>query len=476
MSAWVEGGPLGAEGVAELRAAVKGEVVAPGDGEYDVARRVWNRMVDKRPGAVVRVADEADVATAVRFAADNGVLCAVRGGGHSVAGQGTCDAGMVIDLGGIDHVEVDPERNLVRAGGGCLLRDVDRVCAAHGRVVPAGVVSHTGAGGLTLGGGVGWLSRKFGLTCDNVAAFRVVLPSGEAVVADESQNQDLYWGLRGGGGNFGIVTEFTYRCHAFPTEIPVGLGFWPLADAEAVLRAQAARMPEQPDEWKATTFVIRPAPGSPAPAELIGKPTLMVVQVWAGDDLAAAERSFDLYRDAATPAGATVELMPFTDLQKMSDEAGGPGRCNYTKGGYLDDDLGDGAIAAMVESAEEMLNDNSLIEVIPHGGAQLRIDDDDTAFPDRQAAYSFNVFARWPLDEDEAEHIAWARTAFDRLDRHAGDGVYVNFFNPHEGGDQSRVLAAFGRQRYDRLAALKARFDPGNVLSLNPNIFPAEAA
>jgi FAD/FMN-containing dehydrogenase len=469
-------GPVGPEGVEELRALVRGEVVAPGHDDYDSARRVWNWMVDRRPGAVVRAADDADVAAALRFAAANDVLVAVRGGGHSVAGQGTCDEGLVIDLGGIAGVGVDPAANLVRVGGGCLLRDVDRACAEHGRVVPAGVVSHTGAGGLTLGGGVGWLSRKFGLTCDNVAGFRVVLPSGEVVTADESQNPDLYWGLRGGGGNFGVVTEFIYRCHEFPREIPVGLGFWPISDAEAVLGAHAARMHEQPDNWKATTFVVRPGPGSPAPVELHGQPTLMVLQVWAEADLAAAERSFDLYRDAATPTQATVEFMPFTALQSISDDAAGPGRCNYTKGGYLDDEFGDGAIAALVESVDEMLNDNSLIEVIPHGGAQMNVGDEETAFPDRAASYSFNVFARWPLEDDDDAHIAWARRAFDRLDRHAGDGVYVNFFNPHEGGDQSRVLAAFGRERYDKLAALKHRYDPTNLLSLNPNIFPAEAA
>jgi hypothetical protein len=369
----------------------------------------------------------------------------------------------VIDLGDLSRVAVDTDAGLVRAGGGCLLRDVDRACQAEGRIVPAGVVSHTGAGGLTLGGGVGWLSRKLGLTCDSVAAFRVVLPSGETVVADEASDPELYWGLRGGGGNFGIVTEFTYRCHEFPTEIPVGIGYWPLADAEAVLRAHAERMPEQPDEWKATAFVVRPSPASGAPAELIGKPSLMVLQVWAGTDREAAERCFSLYREAATPAMAAVEPMEFVALQSLQDEVAGPGKCNYTKGGYLDDEFGDGAIAAMVESAEEMLNDNSLIEVIPHGGAQLNVGDADTAFPDRAADYSFNVFARWAIDEDDDPHIAWARTAFERLDRHAGD-------------DQDRVLAAFGRQRYDRLATLKARCDPGNVLSLNPNIFPAEAA
>ncbi len=384
MSGLANGGAIGADGVEELRARVTGEVVAPGDGDYDAARRVWNWMVDRSPGAVVRVADEGDVATAVRFAADNGILLAVRGGGHSVAGQGTCDAGLVIDLGRIDGVDVDDGSGLVRAGGGCLLRDVDRVCASHGRVVPAGVVSHTGAGGLTLGGGVGWLSRKFGLTCDNVAAFRVVLPSGEIVTADESQNTDLYWGLRGGGGNFGIVTEFVYRSHPFPTEIPVGLGFWPLDR-----RRGGAPRPRRADARTARRVEgdhLRPPPGR----RLAGAPRagrqarrLMVLQVWADDDLAAADRSFDLYRDAATPALATVEPMAFTTLQSLSDDAAGPGRCNYTKGGYLDDDFGDGAIAAMIESAEEMLNDNSLIEVIPHGGAQLGIGDEDTAFPDR---------------------------------------------------------------------------------------------
>jgi FAD/FMN-containing dehydrogenase len=451
------------------------ELVAPDDGGYDEARRVWNAMVDRRPAVVVRAHTEADVATAVGFAADNDLLLAVRGGGHSVAGQGTCDDGLVIDLRPLRAIEVDPDAGIARAGGGALLGEVDRACQAKGRVVPAGVVSHTGAGGLTLGGGVGWLTRKFGLTCDNVASFRVVLASGETVVADEVNRPDLYWALRGGGGNFGVVTEFSYRCHPFPTAIPVGVGYWPLADAEAVLRVHGELMRERPDDWKATAFVLRPKEASGVPAEMVGEPCLMILQVWADDDLEAAERAFGPYRAAASPAHAWVEPMDYIALQTIEDENAGHGKCNYTKGGYLDE-LGDGAIDALLTSAEEILNQESIVEIIPHLGAQLRLGDDDTAFPDRQAAYSFNVYARWSTAEEDEEHIAWVRRAFDRLDAHAGEGVYVNFFNPHEGGDQDRVLAAFGRERYSRLADLKQRYDPTNLFSLNPNIFPAEAA
>jgi len=461
---------------AELAPRLDGELITPGDSGYDAAREVWNGMVDKRPGAVVRARSEDDVAATVRFAAENELLLAVRGGGHSVAGQGTCDGGLVLDLGGIDHVVVDTEANITRAGGGCLLRNVDRANQAQGRVTPAGVVSHTGAGGLTLGGGVGWLTRSFGLTCDNVAFFRLVTAAGEKLVASEDENPDLYWALRGGGGNFGVVTEFGYRCHPFPTEIPVAVTYWKLDDAAAVIRRHAELMPARPREWKATVFVSRPSAARGVPAEMVGKPCMSMVQVWAGSELADAEAQLAPLHEVATPAYEEFGFMPYMQLQTIEDENAGRGKNNYTKGGYLDDDFGDGAIEALLASAEEILNEESIVEVIPHGGAQLDLGDADAAFPDRASLYSFNVYARWPLEEANDAHIAWVRRAFDRLDAHAGDGVYVNFFNPDEGGDQSRVLSAFGRERYDKLAGLKHRYDPTNLFSLNPNIFPAEAA
>ncbi|MBS1880058.1 MAG: FAD-binding oxidoreductase [Actinobacteria bacterium] len=467
---------VSADGINELRARLTGALITPGDGAYDEARQVWNGMVDKHPAAVVRAADDADVSATVRFAAEHELLLAVRGGGHSVAGQGTCDGGIVLDLKAISHVDVDAEAGITRAGGGCLLGDVDRANQAQGRVVPAGVVSHTGAGGLTLGGGVGWLSRRFGLTCDNVAAFRVVLANGEVATASEDENPDLYWGLRGGGGNFGVVTEFSYRSHPFPTEIPVGIAFWPIKDAAAVLRVHAELMPERPNEWKATAFVSRPHKGTGVPPELIGQPCLSILQVWAGEDLAAAEEAYAPLRRAATPAFERLAPMSYIELQTVEDEVAAHGKCNYTKGGYLDRELGEGAIESLLTSAEEILNEESIIEVIPHGGAQLDLADADTAFPDREAAYSFNVYARWPLAEDDERHIAWVRRSFDGLDRHAGAGVYVNFFNPDEGDDGGRVLAAFGRERYDKLAQLKARYDPTNLFSLNPNVKPAATA
>ncbi|HYC80658.1 MAG TPA: FAD-dependent oxidoreductase, partial [Solirubrobacterales bacterium] len=392
------------DAIEQLRNQVS-DLVTPDHADYERARRVWNWMVDRRPAAVVRAHGEDDVVAAVRFAAEHGVLLAVRGGGHSVAGQSTCDGGLVLDLGPIDQVEVDTEAEIARAGGGCLLGDVDRACQALGRVVPAGVVSHTGAGGLTLGGGVGWLTRRFGLTCDNVVAARVVLASGEVVVASAEENPDLYWGLRGGGGNFGVCTEFSYRTHPFPTEIPVAVAYWPLADAERVLRVHAELMPERPREWKATMFVSRPSAARNVPAELVGRPCLNVVQVWAGEDLAAAERAFEPLRRAAKPAVEGLASMPYLGLQTIEDEIARHGKCNYTKGGYLDDELGEGAIAALLTSAEEIVNEESIVEVIPHGGAQLDLGDDDTAFPDRRSAYSFNVYARWPLEEDDEPHV-----------------------------------------------------------------------
>jgi FAD/FMN-containing dehydrogenase len=318
---------------------------------------------------------------------------------------------------------------------------------------------------------VGWLTRKFGLTCDNLLSARVVLASGEVVRASQATHPDLFWGLRGGGGNFGIVSEFTFRCHPLPPKLPVGVAYWPIREARTVLRVYSQLMPSQSDEMKATVFFTRAPADSRLPPSVVGKPVLMILQVRADADKDAAIRAFQPLLRASRPSLTWLESIDFLALQQLDDAVSGPGKGNYTKGGYLDD-LTEDVIAALLAGAEEILNDETVIEVIPHGGAQLRLSDAETAFPDRTAAYSFNIYSRWPLKEPGDPHIEWARRSFERLAPFASRGVYTNFFSSDEG--RERVLAAYGSRKYTQLSRLKAAYDPGNLFSLNSNILPAD--
>ncbi len=455
----------------ELQASVTGTVIAPGQAGYDEARGVWNGMIDRRPAAVLRCESDDDVIAGLGFAREHELPIAVRGGGHSVAGKSTCDDGIVIDLSRINRVQVDADAREARVGGGALLRHVDEALQAHGLVVPAGVVSHTGVAGLTLGGGVGWLTRKHGLTCDNLISLRVVLADGTVVTASGDENQELFWALHGGGGNFGVVTEFHFRAHESARELPVAIGFWPLESAHEVIRVHRELMPDRPEEWKATVFVARATDAIPGmPPAMLGQPVMMILQVWATPDLDAARREFKPYVDAAPPLLQTLAPTPFVELQRKDDAVSGYGRAAYTKGGYLDE-FSDGAIDALLEGARDLPNELSMIEVIAHGGRQLAVGEDDSAFSDRSSPYSFNVYSRWELDEDHDHHMAVARNSYRRIEQHANGGVYTNFFAVDDGHDQ--VIAAYGQAKYDRLATLKAQLDPDNVFALNGNILPA---
>lgn len=420
-------------------------------------------MIDKRPAAIVRAGDEEDVKSALAWARDHGKMVVVRCGGHSVAGRSTCDDGLLIDLSRMHRAVVEQEQGVVRVQGGCLLRDVDRVCQEHELVTAAGVVSHTAAGGLALGGGMGWTTRRYGLTCDNLVRARLLTVNGEVVEATESQDAELYWGLRGGGGNFEIVTEFEFRCHPLRRVIPMGFVVKPLEHAAQFLRVYREHMAVQPDEMK-TTVVVRTALAWPGvPADLVGRPVVTGLMVWIGEGEPAARKAFQTLVDAAPGGGSFFDWIPFVELQSLADRIMGKGAGNYTKGGYFDE-LSDGAIEALMSGCEAMTSAEALIEVIPQRGAQLRLSEDETAFGNRDAAYAYNVMSRWDISSEREPHIDWARTSFAALQPYAGPGVYINFFSV---GEQDRVLEAFGEEKYGRLRALKEKYDPANVLAQN---------
>ena len=458
----------------DWRAQLDGDVLAPGDAEYEATRPVWNGSIDRRPALIARCDSERDVALSLAYAQASGLPIAVRGGGHSVAGMGTCEGGLVIALTGLAGVDVDPVARQVRVGGGALLGAVDRACQRHDLATPAGVVSHTGVGGLALGGGVGWLTRKYGLTCDSLLEARVVTPAGDVLTASAGSNPELFWGLRGGGGNFGVVTQFTFRCHDVPQVLPVGVGMWSLHDAPEVMHAYRELMPEQPDDVKGTLFFIRADARLGVADEYLGEPVVVVVQPWIGDDAEAAERAFAPLLAAASPVIGEIRPMRWLDLQTMEDDISGHGKGAYTKGGYLDR-ISDELIEVAIEAARQMPGAQCQLEVIPHGGAQLAVDEDESAFSDRDKPYSFNVYSRWsPQSDDAGRFVDWTRGTYNAMKPFIGSGVYTNFFAVDDG--QDRVIAAYGPKKYERLARLKAIHDPRNVLALNQNIKPAAPA
>jgi FAD/FMN-containing dehydrogenase len=447
-----------------------GRVLEPDDDAYEDARKIWNGDIQRRPAMIASCTGPADVLAAVRFARERALPVAVRGGGHAVAGHALCDGGLIVDLSPMTGVRVDPLAGTARAQGGCLWRHVDHEAQAFGLAVTGGIVTHTGIGGLTLGGGIGHLMRRVGLTIDNLVACDVVTADGEFVVASEEEHPDLFWGLRGGGGNFGVVSSFLYRLHPLGPTVLAGLLAWPMEQAVEVLRFYRDFVADAPDEVGIMAN-LRLAPALPAiPEELHGQPIVALIVCYAGP----VEKGREVLRPLRAfkpPALDAVGPKPYVAHQAMFDAAYPHGRHYYWKAWKLPP-LTDAAIDVMVEHASAISSPLSAIPIFTLGGAVGRVDDDATAFTGRGAAHDINVVASWLPDDPEPDrHKAWARTTWEAL-RPFGQGVYVNFLSDEA---QSHVKVAYGDQKYNRLAELKSKYDPTNFFRFNQNITPSSS-
>ncbi|SDX63387.1 FAD/FMN-containing dehydrogenase [Geodermatophilus africanus] len=458
--------PFDATAVADLRTALLGEVVAPGDNGYEKHRRVWNGSIDRRPALIARCAGVDDVRTALRFAQEHQLPIAVRSGGHSFPGLSTCDDGLLIDLRPMSSIRVDPDAREAGVQAGVLLGELDAATQEHGLAVPAGIVSHTGLAGLTLGGGTGWLQRWYGLTVDSLSSVDVVTAEGEFVRASEDENPELFWGLRGGGGNFGVVTDFRFRLHPLGRQVMAGATFWPMDQAQRVLYAYRDWLADCPDELM-TIVVQRLAPPLPVvPAELVGRPVIAVVACYAGD-VDDGERVLRPMREVGSPVLDVFGPKPFVAHQRFFDPSFRHGCWYYVRScdvAELDDDV----IDVMTEHGPRISSPLSSVALWQMGGAVARVGDGETAFNGRGAGFTFNINGNTATADGFDAQRQWARDYWSAL-APFHTSVYVNFLM--EEGD-ARVRQAYGEAKYERLRALKRRYDPGNVFRLNENIRP----
>jgi FAD/FMN-containing dehydrogenase len=450
-----------------LRARFAGPLILPSDECYEQARSIWNGAIHRRPALVARCTGTADVLAALRFARDQGLDISVRGGGHAVAGHALCDDGVVIDLSPMTYVRVDPRSRTARAGGGALWSHVDRESQAFGLAVTGGIVTHTGIGGLTLGGGIGHLMRKLGLTIDNLLSCDVVTADGRFVVASKEDHDDLFWGLRGGGGNFGIVTSFQYRLHPVGPTVLAGLLLYPLSEAARVLAYFRDYVAEAPDEV-GILGNLRLAPPIPiVPPELHGKPVVAIVVCYAGD-VEEGEKEFQELRRFKTPILDGITPKPYLAHQAMFDAALPHGRGYYWKSCELPP-LTDAMIDVLIRQSEKITSPYSTMPIFTKGGAVARVPEDATAFSNRGALHNVNIVGAWEMNDQEPErHVAWVRETWEAMQPFA-TGAYVNFMSDEPA---ERVRSAYGPDKYERLVALKRRYDPDNVFRHNQNIVP----
>jgi FAD/FMN-containing dehydrogenase len=452
----------------ELRSRVSGQVIGDGEPGFDEARAVWNAMIDRRPLALVRAADTSDVAPTIAFARQRGLDLAIRGGGHNVAGNGTVEHGIVLDLADLTEVTVDAANQVVRVQAGATLRHIDAATEPHGMVVPIGVVSGTGIAGLTLGGGVGWLTRAYGLTCDNLVEAELVTAEGDTVVASETENPELLWALKGGGGNFGVVTAFTFRAYPLGPSVYCGNLVYGVDRWRQAWGAVAEWTRELPDAMTTITTTFTPPPL----LEMGDQPLLLVGFTWASDDRAAGEALVQRLRLAAPPDDEEVGDAPWVQWQSAVDEVFPKGVRGYWRNASLDR-LDDEVIDVLIHAGEDQTWVGTAFDVHHLGGAYGRVPEDATPFPNRAAQYWINIYGFWTDPADDEDRVRFVRNLSAELDSFATGGHYVNF-QGHE-NDGHRVLdprATFGPDKYTRLVAVKRRYDPDNTFHINHNIPP----
>jgi FAD/FMN-containing dehydrogenase len=448
-----------------LREQVRGPVIVPGEDGYDEARTVYNAMIERRPAVVLQCANAGDVMAAVRFAADQGLDLAVRGGAHSVPGFGTCDGGVVIDLSGMHGVRVDPVNRTARAEGGATWGDLNAAGYPFGLATTGGIVSTTGVGGLTLGGGIGYLARAYGLSCDNLISADVVTADGRLLVASEHEHPDLFWALRGGGGNLGAVTSLEFAMHPVG-DIYGGPIFYELADARDVLRFYREFIADAPEELCAfPAFQIAP-PLPFIPSERHGDTLFAVVTCWAGP-MEQGERAVQPLREIAPAVAEFVGPMPYPMLNSAFDALVPPGLQHYWKANFVKE-LSDEMIEAHLEHGPNVPVVNSTVHIYPINGAVHRVAPEATAFAYRDANFATVIAGMWPDPDDNKANIAWVRDYYDATSPHSEEGGYVNFMAYD---DQDRVRANYG-DNFQRLVEVKRRYDPGNLFHLNQNVRP----
>ena len=453
--------------VQAFRDRIHGDVLRPDDEGYDDARTVWNAMIDREPAVIARCRGTADVIEAVTFARDHELRLAVKGGGHNVAGNAVCDDGLVIDLSPMNAVRIDPERKTARVQGGATWGDFDHEAQAFGLATTGGIVSTTGVAGVTLGGGLGYLARTYGLAHDNLRSMDVVTADGELVRASEDRHSELFWGMRGGAGNFGIATSFEFELHEVGPEVLAGRLVYPYEAAADVLRHYREFMLEAPDEVQCYAGFVQGSPAMGLPEELHGETLFSLIPFYSGD-IEAGKDALRPLREFVEPIADTVQPTPYTAHQRSSDELYREGDRNYWKSHFFDE-LSDDAIDTIVDEVDPLPTPFTTVFFEWMGGAIARADSDATAFPHRDATVSFTVAPKWTDPADDEELIGWAREFFDATAPYATEDVYVNYLS---GDEQQRTGAAYG-DNYDRLVELKAEYDPENLFRMNQNIEPA---